>query len=105
VLHGDLKPGNMLFDEQGSVYLSDFAITTAMRAGSSLTTDSMLMDTPAYVSPEQWRGGALSAATDQYSFGILVYQMITGKPPFDAATPYALGFAYIGEGDYIFTKP
>lgn len=86
VLHRDVKPTNVLFDEEGRAKLADFGI--ALVAGEpTLTEAGTLLGTAAYISPEQSRGEPATPATDVYAFGVLLYQMLTGRLPFEAANP------------------
>jgi serine/threonine-protein kinase len=81
VIHRDIKPANILFDLQGNPYLTDFGI--AKTEESVLTTQTgVLLGTPAYVSPEQALGEKVDARTDQYSLGITIYRVLTGRLPF-----------------------
>ncbi len=86
VIHRDVKPSNVLLDEQGNGWLSDFGLAYMHDASLSLTGSAML-GTPAYVSPEQARGSKASARSDQYSLGIVLFEMVTGQLPFEAETP------------------
>lgn len=86
VIHRDVKPSNVLLDDQGNAWLSDFGLAYMHDASLSLTGSAML-GTPAYVSPEQARGIKASARSDQYSLGIVLFEMATGQLPFDAETP------------------
>lgn len=90
VIHRDIKPSNVMFDNQGRSYLVDFGIAKLLDATSSLTSSSVSMGTPSYMSPEQWRGEELLPASDQYALGVLMYSLVTGRPPFEANTPFAL---------------
>jgi eukaryotic-like serine/threonine-protein kinase len=83
VLHRDVKPTNVLFDEEGRAKLADFGI--ARVAGEpTLTEAGTLLGTASYISPEQSRGKPVTPATDVYAFGVLLYQMLTGRLPFEA---------------------
>ena len=84
VIHRDVKPTNVMFDNQGTVYLVDFGIAKVADATSMLTGTGMTVGTPAYMSPEQWRGEELMPASDQYSLACTVYAMVTGRAPFEA---------------------
>lgn len=90
VLHRDVKPKNVLLDEYGNSYLTDFGIAKIVETTTDLTGNSIL-GTPKYMSPEQCRGEKkLTPATDIYSLGIVLFEMLTGQPPFDAETPIAV---------------
>ena len=89
VIHRDIKPGNIVLDDRGRVTVMDFGIAKELRAGS-LTASGSLLGTPRYMSPEQWVGGELSGAADQYSLGIVVYEMLCGELPFEATSAYEL---------------
>ncbi len=97
VIHRDLKPSNVMFDSQGSAYLVDFGIVKLLNA-TALTSPSMAtLGTPAYMSPEQWRGEALTPAADQYALGIIAYTLVTGRLPFEADTPHVMMYKHLGE--------
>lgn len=86
IVHRDMKPGNILFDEQGQAYLSDFGIVKLAEATQSFT-GSAVVGTPAYMSPEQVKGGQIDGRTDVYGLGIVLYEMLTGDVPYDGDTP------------------
>lgn len=95
VIHRDLKPGNILFDESGTPYLTDFGIAKLTEGTTSDLTGTGVVGTPAYMSPEQARGHEVSASTDIYALGVILYEMLTGKQPFFADTPLALAMQHI----------
>ena len=81
VVHRDLKSDNILIDEDGNCYLTDFGIAKDLGAGTDLTRDNIL-GTPAYLSPEQIRGEVASPKSDVYALGILLYEALAGAKPF-----------------------
>ena len=85
VVHRDVKPDNILLDKRGRVFVTDFGIAKAAQAASAaqLTTEGMIIGTPQYMSPEQAAGDVVDGRSDIYSLGIVLYQMLTGNPPFD----------------------
>lgn len=90
VLHRDIKPSNVLLDEAGNAYLTDFGIAKIVETTLDLTRGNIL-GTPAYMSPEQCQGvRELTPASDIYSLGIVLYEMVTGRTPYQAETPIAL---------------
>ena len=89
VLHRDVKPSNILLDTDGNAFLTDFGIAKMVESSLDLTGGGIL-GTPAYMSPEQCRGIELTPASDQYALGIILYEMVTGRTPFQAETPIAL---------------
>jgi len=96
VIHRDVKPSNVMIDENSNALLADFGLARLVE-GTGTLTGSMLMGTPAFVSPEQGRGAQLDGRSDQYSLGVILYQIATGRLPFDADTPMATVLMHIQE--------
>ena len=94
VIHRDVKPSNVLLDQEGNALLSDFSFAHQQDASQNLT-GSALIGTPAYMSPEQCRGERIDSRSDQYSFGIMLYQLCTGKLPFEGDTPMAVALMHV----------
>jgi serine/threonine-protein kinase len=96
ITHRNLKPSNILIDENGNAVLSDFGFEH--KSGSSLSpTAETRIGTPAYMSPEQCRGEETDSRSDQYSLAVVIYQMTTGRLPFDAAYPMALVIKHLND--------
>lgn len=91
VIHRDMKPANILIDRRGYAMISDFGLAKlAANRAKSLTHSSMLVGTPAYMSPEQGLGKPVDGRSDLYSLGVVMFEMATGCTPFDADTPLAI---------------
>lgn len=96
VVHRDLKPDNILFDDNGDPYLSDFGVASFASNNASLTGNSAI-GTPAYMSPEQAQGEKADSRSDIYSLGVIIFQMLSGQQPYKADTPMATALKQITE--------
>ncbi|MBL8058732.1 MAG: serine/threonine protein kinase, partial [Anaerolineales bacterium] len=96
ILHRDIKPNNILFDQHDNPYLADFGIAKAMESSTSLTGTGII-GTPDYMSPEQARGDPLDHRSDLYSLGVVTYQCLTGSQLFRATTPMGVIFKHVSE--------
>lgn len=91
VLHRDIKPSNVLLSTDGSIYLADFGLARIAQAGASTLSKDVMMGTPQYISPEQAQGvRELDEGTDIYSMGVVLYEMVVGRVPFNADTPFSI---------------
>ncbi len=96
VIHRDVKPGNVIVDKNERAHLGDFGLARWIE-GSSTLTGSMLMGTPAYMSPEQAEGEKLDARSDQYSLGVIIYALFTGRLPFKGESPMQTAMKHLQE--------
>jgi len=98
VIHRDLKPHNVILDEEGRVRVTDFGIA---RAGASdMTLTGSIMGTAQYLSPEQAQGFAVTAASDLYSIGVILYELLTGVVPFEGESAVAIAFKQVAAEPY-----
>ncbi|MGW2510809.1 protein kinase domain-containing protein [Streptomyces scopuliridis] len=98
LVHRDIKPGNVMMTKRGIVKVMDFGIARAMQSGvTSMTQTGMVVGTPQYLSPEQALGRGVDARSDLYSVGIMLFQLLTGRLPFDADSPLAIAYAHVQE--------
>lgn len=96
VIHRDIKPSNVLIDRRGDCFLSDFGLAKLLQE-TSLTTSGGLMGTPQYISPEQALGRPVDRRVDLYALGVILYQMVAGRLPFEAETPMGLALKHAQE--------
>ena len=96
LIHRDVKPQNIMIDKQGNVRLTDFGIVKAL-SGPELTQTGMTFGTAAYLSPEQATGEPIGPASDVYSLGCVMYEMLTGSPPFTGDNPAVVAYKQVWE--------
>jgi serine/threonine protein kinase len=90
LIHRDLKPSNVMVDEDRTVRLMDFGLAKYISDDGAVTADGRLVGTFRYMAPEQILGEKLDTRTDLYSLGVILYELLAGRPPFEAKTPYEL---------------
>jgi len=95
VVHRDVKPGNVLITDDGHVKVTDFGIARAMNTEESLTQTGAVMGTATYFSPEQAEGLGVDARSDIYSLGVVLFEMVTGRPPFLGDSPVAVASKHV----------
>src|SRR5580692_6920731 len=97
VIHRDVKPGNVLITEDGIVKVTDFGIARAINTEESLTQTGAVMGTATYFSPEQAEGMGVDARSDIYSLGVVLFEMVTGRPPFMGDSPVSVASKHVRE--------
>lgn len=97
VIHRDVKPGNILFRQDGTPVMADYGIAKDFERETDVTVDGTVIGTPDYLAPEQARIEAIDGRTDVYGLGIIFYEMLTGKKPFEAKSPVEIVFKHLNE--------
>ncbi|GAA2060380.1 Stk1 family PASTA domain-containing Ser/Thr kinase [Williamsia deligens] len=98
IVHRDMKPANVMIDRAGAVKVMDFGIARAMSdATGSMTQTSAVIGTAQYLSPEQARGESVDARSDVYSMGCVLFELLTGQPPFTGDSPVAVAYQHVRE--------
>ena len=97
IIHRDFKPSNVLLDDRGNAFLADFGIARVAESTVQLTGTGALVGTPAYMAPKMYSKGELTPAVDIYALGITLYQMLTGRLPFDADTPVQFMMSHVND--------
>ncbi len=95
VVHRDVKPGNVLFRANGTAVLADFGIAKAMDSKTMSTQAGNSIGTPHYMSPEQARAEKVDGRSDLYSLGAMMFEMLAGKPPYDATDPFSIALMHV----------
>jgi len=96
VVHRDLKPQNIMIDKQGNVRIMDFGIARSVQS-KRITGEGVMIGTPDYMSPEQVDGKEVDHRTDIYSLGVILYEMVTGRVPFEGDTAFSIGIKHKSE--------
>jgi eukaryotic-like serine/threonine-protein kinase len=98
IVHRDVKPGNVMITPQGTVKVMDFGIARAVSdSAATMTSTAAVIGTAQYLSPEQARGDSVDARSDVYSMGCLLYELVTGAPPFSGDSPVAVAYQHVRE--------
>ena len=98
IVHRDIKPANVMLTRTGDVKVMDFGIARALNeVGHTMTSAQTVMGTAQYLSPEQARGEVVDARSDLYSTGVLLYELLTGRPPFTGDSPVAIAYQHVSE--------
>ena len=97
IIHRDVKPANIMISKTGAVKVMDFGIARALADANSVTQTAAVIGTAQYLSPEQARGEKVDARSDVYSLGCVLYEILTGEPPFIGDSPVAVAYQHVRE--------
>jgi beta-lactam-binding protein with PASTA domain/tRNA A-37 threonylcarbamoyl transferase component Bud32 len=97
IIHRDVKPANIMINRAGAVKVMDFGIARALGEGQNVTQTAAVIGTAQYLSPEQARGEAVDARSDVYAAGCVLFELLTGDPPFTGDTPVAVAYQHVRE--------
>jgi beta-lactam-binding protein with PASTA domain len=97
IIHRDVKPANIMINNAGAVKVMDFGIARALGEGQNVTQTAAVIGTAQYLSPEQARGEAVDARSDVYAAGCVLFELLTGEPPFTGDTPVAVAYQHVRE--------
>jgi eukaryotic-like serine/threonine-protein kinase len=97
IIHRDVKPANIMINHAGAVKVMDFGIARALGEGQNVTQTAAVIGTAQYLSPEQARGEAVDARSDVYAAGCVLFELLTGDPPFTGDTPVAVAYQHVRE--------
>lgn len=97
IVHCDIKPHNVLITKQGRIKVTDFGIARAMNAGTTMMYTNSIMGSAHYLSPEQASGKPINGSTDIYSLGAVLYEMLTGRVPYEGETPISVALKHVRE--------
>jgi serine/threonine-protein kinase len=97
IIHRDVKPANIMINSDGAVKVMDFGIARALADGQGVTQTAAVVGTAQYLSPEQARGEQVDARSDVYAAGCVLYELITGEPPFTGDSPVAVAYQHVRE--------
>ena len=96
IVHRDLKPSNIMIDKEGNAHILDFGIARSLKE-KGITGSGVMIGTPEYMSPEQVEGKEVDQVSDIYSLGIILYEMLTGRVPFEGDSPFTIGIKHKSE--------
>lgn len=97
IVHCDIKPHNIMITKAGRIKVTDFGIARAMNAGTTMMFTNSVMGSAHYISPEQAAGKPVTGSTDIYSLGVVLYEMLTGRVPFEGDTPISVALKHVRE--------